>query len=308
MTSPQGPLRIYGNLSLLEMAPILLAAERFYDGPTHIEHGSVMALWGEGSDLASLSSSGQADIALNTETQALRAAVGHPDLRFLFTVAECPYRIVARRSAGIASLADLCGKRVGTQVESSAEYFLDGMLHSIGLTAADTTLVHFMMRTEKPLTMLPEALRDGDIDAIAMWEPQVERARRLVGDDAIIFYDPTIYTEKFSLCTTQANLDDTAVRPRIVAFVRALIEASRQLRADPEPGWRLVAKTAALDLKTVRDAWPYFIYPATLATDTLDFCAAIEPWIAALQDRQPRDRKTLAGLIDASVVREARAA
>jgi len=307
MTSSDDSLRIYGNLSLLEMAPILLAAERFYDDPTHIEHGGVMALWGEGSDLASLSSSGQADIALNTETQALRATARHPDLRFIFTVAECPYRIVARRSAGIGSLADLRGKRVGTQVESSAAYFLDAMLRGIGLTSADTTLVHFMMRTEKPLNMLPEALCDGDIDAIAMWEPQVERARRLVSDDAITFYDPTIYTEKFSLCTTRANLDDTTKRPRIVAFVRALIEASRHLRADPETGWHLVAKTAALDLQTVRDAWPYFIYPATLATDTLDFCHAIESWIAALQDRRPRVRKTLAGVIDDSIVREARA-
>jgi ABC-type nitrate/sulfonate/bicarbonate transport system substrate-binding protein len=307
MTSRDDSLRIYGNLSLLEMAPILLAAERFYDGRTHIEHGGVMALWGEGSDLASLSSSGQADIALNTETQALRAAAPHPDLRFIFTVAECPYRIVARRSAGIESLADLRGNRVGTQVESSAEYFLDGMLRSVGLTAADTTLVHFMMRTEKPLNMLPEALYNGDIDAIAMWEPQVERARRLIGDDAITFYDPTIYTEKFSLCTTQANLDDAAERRRVVSFVRALIEASLQLRADPVRGWQLVAKTAGLDLQTVRNAWPYFIYPATLATDTLDFCNDIEPWIAALQDREPRNRKTLAGFVDASVVREARA-
>ena len=307
MTSRDDPLRIYGNLSLLEMAPVLLAAERFYDGPTHIEHGSVMALWDEGSDLASLASSGQADIALNTETQALRAAVRHPDLRFIFPVAECPYRIVARRSAGIASLADLSGMRVGTQIESSAEYFLNSMLRSVGLTTADTTLVHFMMRTEKPLNMLPEALCNGDIDAIAMWEPQVERARRLVGGDAITFYDPAIYTEKFSLCTTQANLDDRGQRLRIVAFVRALIEASLQLRAEPALGWQLVAETAGLDLQTVRDAWPYFIYPATLATDTLDLCNAIEPWIAALQDRQPRDRKTLAGVIDASVVREARA-
>jgi len=202
-TTPADPLRIYGNLSLLEMAPVLLAADRIYPGRTEIEHGSVMALWGEASDLASLASAGQADIALNTETQALRAAVRHPDLRFIFTVAECPYRIVARRSAGIARLDDLHGKRVGTQIESSAEYFLNAMLRSAGLTAADTVLVPFMMRTEKPLNMLPEALRDGDIDAVAMWEPQVARAQKLIGDDAVEFYDPAVYTEKFSLCSLQ---------------------------------------------------------------------------------------------------------
>src|SRR5258706_10109556 len=107
-------LRIYGNLSLLEMAPVLLAAKDIYAGKTLVEHGSVMALWGKSSDLASLNSAGQADLATNSETQALRGAVAGPDLRFIFTIAECPYRIVARRTAGITTLADLRGKRVAT--------------------------------------------------------------------------------------------------------------------------------------------------------------------------------------------------
>src|SRR5688500_9900476 len=107
------------------MAPVLLAAAQIYSGKTIVEHGSVMALWGKTSDLASLDSAGQADVAMNSETQALRASVDHPDLRFIFTVAECPYRIVARRSAGITGVADLRGKRVGIQLDSSAAYFLD---------------------------------------------------------------------------------------------------------------------------------------------------------------------------------------
>ena len=126
------PLRIYGNLSLLEMAPVLLAAKDIYAGKTLIEHGSVMALWGKASDLASLTSAGHADLATNSETQSLRGSVAGPDLRFIFTVAECPYRIVARRSAGIATLADLRGKRVATQLESSGAFFLDRMLRTVG--------------------------------------------------------------------------------------------------------------------------------------------------------------------------------
>jgi sulfonate transport system substrate-binding protein len=306
-TPPAEPLRIYGNLSLVEMAPVLLAIEKFYGGPVQLEHGGVMALWGEGSELASLASTGQADIALNTETQALRGAARHPDMRFIFTVGECPYRIVARRSAGIAALADLRGKRIGTQIDSSADYFLDAMLNTVGLGLADVTRVPFMMKTERPLPMLPEALLGGEIDAIAMWEPQVARAERLVGDDAIVFYDPDVYTEKFSLCTTQGNLDDKPMRARIVAFARALIEATRYLRTDPLPGWELVEQTAQLDRRTIRDSWGHYQFPATLAADTLDFCARIEPWIAALAKRSPNDRAALARLMDDSVVREARA-
>ncbi len=301
------PLRVYGNLSLLEMAPVLLAIDRIYAGEAVLEHGSVPALWGEASDLASLSSAGQADVALNSETQALRGSYAHPDLRFILTVAECPYRIVARRSAGIARLADLRGKRVGTQLESSAEFFLDSMLRTVGCTTDDVTLVAFMAKTQAPISLLPEALRSGRSDAVALWEPQVQRAKAAIGDDAIEFYDPSVYTEKFNLCTRQAHLDDPALRGRIVAFVRAVIAAARLLRVEPEAGWRLVAKAAQLDVETVRASWPFFNYPGTLAADLLDVFRRQEPWIAKVQKRAPRSRQELAALIDESVVREARA-
>ena len=301
------PLRIYGNLSLLEMAPILLAADQIYPGKTVLEHGSVMALWGKASDLASLSSAGQADIAANSETQALRGSFGNPDLRFIFTVAECPYRIVARRSAGIARLADLRGKRVGTQLESSGEFFLDAMLRTVGLSAENVIRVPFMARTEAPISLLPESLRSGRIDAVALWEPQVQKAKVAIGADAIEFCDPAVYTEKFNLCTRQANLDDPAMRQRIVAFVRALITAAQRLKAEPEIGWRLVAKAAELDIETVRGSWPYFNYPGTLATDLLDIFERQDAWIARVQGRAPRTRDALAALIDVSVLREARA-
>lgn len=301
------PLRVYGNLSLLEMAPVLLAADRIDPGKTVVEHGSVMALWGKSSDIASLDSVGQADVALNSETQALRGSVANPDLRFIFTVAECPYRIVARRSAGIGRLADLRSKRVATQLESSAEFFLDAMLRTVGLTAEDVVRVHFMAHTEKPISEVPQALKRGDIDAVALWEPQPQRAKTVMGADAIEFHDPVVYTEKFNLCTKQANLDDRAMRARIVALVRSLIMAAQRLKAEPETGRLLVAKAAQLDIETVRSSWPRFDYPGTLAVDLLERFERQEPWIAKVQRRAPRSRDALTRLIDDSVLREARA-
>ena len=286
------------------MAPVLVAAEA-HPAEIALEHGSVMALWGKSSDLASLDSAGQADVALNSETQALRATAGNPDLRFIFTVAECPYRIVARRSAGIRSLADLRGKRVGTQLESSAAFFLESMLRTAGLGPHDVMSVPFMAHTDAPISLLPEWLREGRLDAVALWEPQVQRAKLAIGDDAIEFRDPTVYTEKFNLCTTQANLDDPALRPRIVELVRELIAAAQRLKQEPELGWRLVARTAKLDVETVRSAWPYLDYPATLAADLVEVFERQEPWIAKIQGRAPRDRATLGKLIDGGVLREA---
>jgi NitT/TauT family transport system substrate-binding protein len=298
-------LRIYGNLSLLEMAPVLLAIEETYSGNAVLEHGSVMALWGEASDIASLASAGQADIAANSETQALRGSVAHPDLRFIFTIAECPYRIVARRSAGIARLSDLRGKRVATQLESSGEYFLDVMLRKEGLRPEEVKREHFMAHTANPLSRVPDALAAGEIDAVALWEPQVERAKRALGGDAVEFSDPAAYTEKFNLCTKLSNLESPALRRRIVAFVRALIAAADRLKGAPGTGQRLVARAAKLDMETVRGSWPRFSYPGTLARDTLEVFERQEPWIARVQRRAPRSRNELAGLIDGSVLEEA---
>jgi NitT/TauT family transport system substrate-binding protein len=297
-------LRIYGNLSLLEMAPVLLAQE-IYSGKTIIRHGGVMNLWGRGSDLASLSSGGQADLAANSETQTLRGASRHPDLRVIFTVAECPYRIVARRSANITRLDDLRGKRIGTQLDSSAAYFLDSMLRTVGLTGEDVVSIPFMAKTEAPLTAMPEALRTGKLDAVALWEPMVQRAKAAIGDDVIEFRDPGVYTEKFNLSTNQSNLDDTKMRERIVEFVRALIEAAKRLEQEPEAGWRRVAEAAELDMDTVRGAWPYLSYPGTLATDLLDLLERQDVWIAGIEGRKPRSRDALSKLIDDTVVREA---
>jgi len=162
-----------------------------------------------------------------------------------------------------------------------------------------------MAHTETPLSLVPEALRTGRIDAVALWEPQPQRAKVALGADAIEFYDPAVYTEKFNLSTTQANLDDPELRKRIVAFVRALITAAQRLKDDPQSGWKLVAQTAKLDIDTVSGAWPRFNYPGTLAADLLDVFERQDPWIAKIQGRSPRTRKTLAKLIDDSVLREA---
>jgi NitT/TauT family transport system substrate-binding protein len=95
------------------------------------------------------------------------------------------------------------------------------------------------------------------------------------------------------------------LRKEIVAFVRALVTAATRLKADPEPGQKLVAQTANLEIATVRNAWHCFNYPGTLAKDLLDVFERQEPWIAKTQRRAPRSRDALSKLIDDSVVREA---
>src|SRR5207237_8467337 len=107
---------------------------------------------------------GGADAATNSETQALLRSVARPDLRIVMTVAECYYRIVGRRSSGIARLADLRGKKIGAPSNTSSGYYLAKMLRTARLEESDVTVVAM------PVADMAAAMKRGDVDAVSGWE------------------------------------------------------------------------------------------------------------------------------------------
>jgi ABC-type nitrate/sulfonate/bicarbonate transport system substrate-binding protein len=283
-------LRVFGNTSTIELAPVLLAAREIYEGEATVANGGIPDLFDEDA----------ADLATNAETQALRQSVDHPDLRVIFTVAEGYYRIVARRSAGIDDVADLRGKRIATARNTSSAYYLHKMLGTRGLTSDDVTIVPIA-----PLSLMPAALANREVDALTIWEPEIERAAEAVGDDAIEFQDRRVYRELFNLHATAASLQDSAKRREIVAFVRALIRASKRIAERPEEVWPLVAESTGYDVKLIERVWRHESYAGTLASDLIDVMTDEESYVARERNRSPRARADLVKLIDDSVLREA---
>jgi NitT/TauT family transport system substrate-binding protein len=288
--SATAQLKIYGNTTTIELAPVLLAAQDLYGDTTAVHNGGIPDLFDEDA----------ADVATNAETQALRQSVDHPDLRTILTVSEGWYRIVARRSSGIAQLADLRGKRITTVPNTSSAYYLHKMLGTVGMTTADVTVL-----AVTPLSNMPQALAKREVDAVTIWEPEIENAAAAIGSDAIEFQDRRVYRELFSLHTTAAKLADPAKRREIVGFVRAVVRASERIRARPEVVWPLVAERTGFDASLIEEVWHHEGYPGTLVPDLLDVMVEEDPFIAQERNRAPRTRAQLAIMIDASVLREA---
>lgn len=282
-------LRVFGNTTTIELAPMLLAAKELYGESFVVKNGGIPDLFDEDA----------ADIATNAETQALRQSVDHPDLRIIFTVSEGFYRIVARRSAGIDTVADLRGRRITTAPNTSSHYYLHKMLRTAGLTVDDVTVVPMT------LSLMPAALANREVDAVTIWEPEIERAASLVGADAIEFQDRRVYRELFNLNTTAANLANPEKRAQIVAFVRALIRASAAVRERPRDVWPLVAASTGYDVALIEKVWPHEGYPGTLVPDLLDVMVEEDVFVARERNRTPRTRAELAKLVDDSVLREA---
>lgn len=293
------PLAVYGNRTTFEIAPVLMAADRLYGDAATVKMGGVPNLFGVAGP-AGFSDPGIADLATNAETQALRISVKNPDLRIIMTVSEGLYRIVGRRSAGIATLADLRGKRIATIPNTSSGYFLHKMLQTVGLTEADVTIVPIM-----PLAGMPSALAEGKVDAVTIWEPEMENAAEVIGADAIEFSGKGIYREVFNLNTTAQVLADPAKRKAVVDFVRATLRASADIRANPSRAWPYVEAVGTYKQPVIAKAWPHHSFPGVLAPDLLEVMVEEEIWLAGVEKREPRSREALAAMIDPSVLREA---
>jgi len=286
------PLRIAGNTSTIELSPVLLAASGLYRGQVTVINGGIPNLM-----------RGEVDAATNAETQLLRQSVDDPTLRIIFTEAESFYRVVARRSAGIASVKDLRGKKIAVAPNTSAHYYLVKLLALSGVPEDAVTVVPIA-----PITRMSEALKNREVDAVAIWEPEAGNSAAALGADAVVFENRSAYRELFNLQTSTKVLSDRVKRRALVEFVKALITASATVRAHREDSWPLLSSKLNYPVPTIARSWAQLRYSGVIAPDLLAVMVEEDRWVAKERKRAPRSRGQLAVFIDRSILDEAKGA
>jgi len=280
-------LRVGVNLATIETLPVWLAAAGTGGAGIAISGGGIPALM-----------TGTVDVATHAETQAVRHSPANPDLRVILTLAEYANHLVARRTAGVRTAADLGGKRIATVPDTTAHYALVKTLAAAALSEHDVTIVAMAPRD------MPAALARGDVDAVSIWEPAAEQSARTLGGDAVTL-DAAGYRERFDLNTTATVLADPVRRAAVADLVRAVTAAARSIREHPGDAEAVIAGKLALPRDVVAAAWDRFRFPASLPADLADAMADEEPWLASRQNRAPRSREAIAALIEGGVWREA---
>ena len=244
---------------------------------------------------------GDVDAATGSETQMLLNSIAEPGIRIILTLAEARYRIIARRSSGIQRIEDLRGKKVAATVNTSSQYFLREMLRKSGMLL--DTDIRFV-NLEGP--DMPAALKRGDVDAVAIWEPHAQNSLEALGSDAVDLQNASVYRERFNLNTTTKVLKDPGKRRALVDFLRAVMRASDLARRQPVQARMLLAPFIGTPEGTIAHAWNRFSFPANLPGDLPAVLGNVEIYVAAVQYRQPRPRASLSVLIDPSVLTDAK--
>src|SRR4029077_9793458 len=164
-------IKIAVNATTIESAPIFLAERKPGVQIVPVPNGRAA--------MAQLLN-GSVDAATGSETQALINSTAERGIRIVLTLAEARYRIIARRSAGIRRVEDLRGKKVAATVNTSSQYYLRGMLRKAGMQLESE--IHFV-NLEGP--DMPAALKRGDVDAVAIWEPHAQNSLEALGSDSV---------------------------------------------------------------------------------------------------------------------------
>lgn len=293
-----GALKISTSLLWIEHTPQPYAIKNFYKGrsPVTLSSGGV----------ATLGTDSSFELAANAETQGLKTYAKHRNIRLIYVICDVPYRMLANKAAGIKTLADLKGKRIGTLKGSSAAVFIHNMMSSVGVRDNEYTTVsgNVCMKAPCASDTFPLMLRDRKIEAFGTWEPSPELGARVMGDNAIIFQNETVYREVYALYSTTDKLNNPSTRKDILEFVRALNQTLDVFRNPTEDVYKYVADKVKMDVPTLKTVWSDHKWLGPWKDDLIEYLVEEDKYLARADNRQVIPRKDLEKFLDTSILEE----
>lgn len=194
-------------------------------------------------------------------------------------------KLIARRSAGIAAPDDLRQRKLGTAMGTSSHYFLDSLLLFHGIDGAAANIV------DQQPEQLSDALSDGRLDGIAIWEPLATRALLRLGSDGIALPSPRIYTQHFNLIVRQDDLGRRADDLR--RLLRALLRAEALIAREPQRARQLLARLLELGPAEAAALFKEQDYRVRLDQSLASTMSAQQRWARGLgllrRDGEPRE-------------------
>ena len=199
-------------------------------------------------DLVTLVGQGAIDVGISDGTSVIPAVSQDIPIRYVATIyGKFPSIVFAKTSSGIATAADLKGKKLGIPGRYGSSWvMLQALLKSAGLTPNDLTIVEY------PDFGQGTAVAAGAVDAATGFINNEPVQLQLSGEDVTVLQiDDITPLPGPGLIAGTSTL--AAKRPALAAFVGATLRAMKEITINPEAGLDAALK-AVPDLASAREA------------------------------------------------------
>jgi NitT/TauT family transport system substrate-binding protein len=198
-------------------------------------------------DLITLVGQGAIDIGLADGTSVIPAASQGIPIKYVATIyGEFPSIVFAKTSSGIATAADLAGKRLGIPGRYGSSWImLQALLASANLTPEDLEIVEY------PDFGQGAAVTQGAVDAATGFANNEPVQLQLTGEAVTVLHiDDVVPLPGNGLIVGVKTLETK--HDAIAAFVAATLQAMVEIAAEPEIGLEAAIK-AVPELASARD-------------------------------------------------------
>jgi NitT/TauT family transport system substrate-binding protein len=200
---------------------------------------------------------GQVDVATSADVPVAAAYIHDPALRVIADNSAWPgQRIVGSRSAGITSLGDLNGKKLGVPFGTSSEYYISALL-------ASHPGIKPILVNVSPADMVT-AILDHDVAAVAIFDPYQAQVAERLGAEAVVLGGP-VYVQQGLLLTSTAVL--AAKQATLSTFLKALASTDTSLNSGAAGALKTVETATGLPAGLTREVVASFSYTMTLPSD-----------------------------------------
>lgn len=213
---------------------------------------------------------GQLDLAIVAEFPAVIGAMRNQKFAILSVLSRYrANRIIGTDKAGLKSVRDLAGRKVGTTVGTNVHFMLDQALKAAGVTAEIVNVA--------PPDIVPALVR-GDIEAATMFPNFYAASKRALGDR---YRDIGVkeYSTTFVLIASPEILEK---RPDVVAkFLTAMLKGEAMVASNPAESQEAVARVVgkALSLDVIKAGWPDYEFRIKLDRGLLELLVKEGEWI-----------------------------
>lgn len=188
--------------------------------------------------------------ASSTAIPVVMQVLAGSDFRIVATLASMANDnwLVARRDAGIGTVRDLTGKRVGCLKGGMPQFVLDLLLMKHNMTSRD-----IVASFGSPPDLIVD-LVEKRLDAVVVFGHYLDEIRERLRDNTVFFGDKLL-----AVLTSYLTVGKDFSRQRpdtIQRLLLAYVQAERFAAAYPDEAVSIAARSLKMEIAKVRQAWP----------------------------------------------------